>query len=392
MGPMALKMGALILVLVIVSACDSASGGQTATSEVIPTETATASPTVPPTATATPRPSTPTPNTRDSIPVDSIVTPICLPADPNGPDSVGTAPGAQPTATPSQGERDETAVRLEITAYLERVSPVIDHTLFWEDWLIEEWQEDSSPEEAAALLHIMGTKIAQACSSLALIGLTPPETSDLHAAISEATLDRLSWISTAATQLKSGSSTEQIVEASTVIDLMELVSSELQSLTAAYPGINASVYSLTDSVLLIEVAMPDGWFVSPDNLNLALIASPESGGTDLASLGPESWGLGSSVRVRRLRNAGSLTPEQASSLFNGIVTRQGEIASSENIELSGYPAIRHHLMTGNSWAASVTVVIAGEFTYFLETGCLATVNGGCEAVESVVNSIEFLEN
>lgn len=386
-----LKVGAVVFALLIASACDSGSGGLTATPSIVPTHTAIPEPTVTPTATAIPIVSTPTPAVRDSIPVSSIVTPICLPADPNGPDSVGTAPGVQPTATPSQGERDDETIRAEITAYLQRVSPVIDHTLYWEDWLTLQWQDGSSPEETAAILHIIGTKVAQACNSLALIRSMPPETSDLHAAISEATRDRLSWVNDTTTQLKAGSSPEQITGTSEVVRLLEVASSELEHLIATYPDLGAGEYSLTDPVLLIEVAMPDGWFASPDNLNLALTAPPVSGGTDLASLGPDSWNLGSSVRIRRLRNAGSLTVEQASSLFNGIVTRQGQIASSEDVEVGGYPAIRHELTTMDAWNASVTIVIAGEFTYFLETGCLPSVSSGCQGAEAIVNSIEFLK-
>jgi hypothetical protein len=110
---------------------------------------------------------------------------------------------------------------------------------------------------------------------------------------------------------------------------------------------------------------------------------------NLSGLGPESWDMGTGVRVRRLRNPGVVTAEEATQKFSALVTRQGSIASTLNINIGGLPALRHELATINGWAASMSVVVAGEFTYFIETGCVPAKVGSCEGVQGVVHALQI---
>ena len=358
-----------------------------------PTPTPTSVPTSTPTPTSTSVPDIPV--DRDEIPVGDLTVPVCVPSDPNGSSSVGTAPGANPTPTPSAASRDVETITAEVSAYLAVVTPVVSHLGVWEAWLNESWALESSHEQRAAMLQLAGIKVAQACDALYFVSLVPPEASDLHAAAVDAAMDRLTWIKQAADSLKEDSTAQPASiedSAFSISSLLEQIADEISGLEETHNVVKSAGHTVSDPAIGIQVDLPEGWFAFPESLNFAITAPPALNGDDMASLGPESWQLGTSLRIRRLRGAGEMTPAAASSLFNGLVTQQGSIDASTDTEIDGFPALRHELAVNNDWDASVTVVVVGQFVYFIETGCLVSSVDGCSGVQALAESIHFLES
>jgi hypothetical protein len=326
------------------------------------------------------------------MPLEDIANPVCVPADVTDSSSVGTAPGVQPTATPLPGQRDAETVKSEIDAYLDAVAPAFEHARYWETWLRGRWAESLSSGQQATALHIASIRMAQACNALAAMSYVPQEAASSHIEISEAARRRLAWSQDAVAQLQccgTGITHETEADALEVESAFDEAYATLSSLIEEFPDVSPGRYELFDPVLAVRLRVPDGWFTWPEGLSIVLTAPAEENDDTLAGLGADSWRLGTSVRVRRLRNSNSLTVAEANDQFQALVTRQGEVLSSREISIDKAPALMHTLNAGGGWNVTMTIVTAGEFVYFIETGCSTNVPAGCDQAMEIVDSVRF---
>jgi hypothetical protein len=204
---------------------------------------------------------------------------------------------------------------------------------------------------------------------------------------------RHSWVGVAVEQiLCCGTAVDTEVEAGNVQTLAKLqeLSDGAEELQLEYDAQPSETRVFIDDALGLELSVGEDWLVSSSGLSPIFHAPLELNEVGIEGLGPESWALGTSLRIRRLRNPGPLDVAEASARFVGLISRQGDIESVDEIELDGLSALRHQLDSASpTWSASVTVFVAGDFTYFIESGCPVSVSRACSSVDEIVSSLRL---
>ncbi len=349
-----------------------------------------------PTATATtaiaPEPSPTTPVA--TFTVADVSYPSCDTGSRHTSGSLGTAPGPTPTPVPDIGSRDAELVSSELSEYFSEAIPVVNHVVDWNDAFNSEWSASLKPSEQAEVLQVLGSRASLACDAVARIANVPIEAAGFDALLREAIRVRHAWAGSAIEQLVccgNGVSTETDIGNSDTLKVVAQLPVESAALIQQYDASTRESLMLSDSAIGIEVAVEVGWLISADGLSPLLLAPFELNRPDRSGLGPERWQIGSAVRIRRLRNPEPITALQASSRFTALVTQQGSVAMTEETSVGGVAALRHILSPEHQlWSSAVTVLVAGDFTYFVETGCPSDVTGACDAVDAVATSLKPL--
>ncbi len=361
-------------VAVVALACSSQSPTPTTGATIAPFDSPT------PVASATP------------VPVD-VTLPPCDTGRRSGSGPLGTAPAPTPTPLPDAGTRDAKTIASEIIAYLTSASPITHHLVSWNGLFNSKWTEDATPAQQAAALELLGIRAAQACDAVRQITHFPPEVAGFDSQLREAARTRHAWAALALEELRQGGNAFMPFlntgNDSTSALIADLPHAE-EDLIRLYGAGRLAHQRLIDEVIGIEMTTEPGWLISADGLNPRLHAPFAFNRPALDGLGPDRWKQGTAVRVRRLRNPEPTDAEAASSRFTSLITQQGSLASVEQATVGGEPALRHVLAPDHpDWNASVTVFVSGDFTYFLETGCPADVEGSCGSVEKVAGSLKL---
>lgn len=369
----------LLTVAFVAFACSSA--GTEVTPDATPTDTP-----VPTAISHTP--------TATAVIVRDINLPLCNTGGQTTSGSLGTAPAPTPTPVPDGGVRYAALISSEVSEYLSKASPIVDHLRAWNDSFNSKWSIDLEPDRQAHQLQILGIRLTQACSAVAQIAEMPPEVVGFDALLREATRIRHSWVRIAAEQLDCCGNAFTIdidrgnTETSAVVSSLTAGTATLVQQFDARPE-RFGVFK--DQAIGIELSIEPGWLVAADGLNPVLYAPFVLNESDIAGLGPDRWMHGTAVRIRRLRNPEAIDAATASSRFTALITQQGNVSSVEQISVDGVPALRHVLSPENAnWAATVTVFISNDFTYFVETGCSTDVEGACDSAEMVAASLRLL--
>ncbi len=377
----------LPLLVIAVLACSS---GDPATPP--PTATLAVGQTPSPAESPTPTTASPTPT---PLPIYTIDLPPC---DPGGQNSsgiqLGTAPGPTPTPLPEAGQRDASVISQELSDYFASASPVAEHLAEWSESFNSVWSSDLTGTQEADLLQVLGTRAAQACDAVRQITHLPPEVTGFDSLLRQAARTRHAWVGVAAEQLECcGAASSSVIDVGNIetSDVVDQLAVESASLLERYNSQPAEPPVLVDEAFGIEILPRRGWLTAADGLNPVLFAPFELNRITVSGLGPDRWQQGTAVRVRRLRNPETLDAETASSRFIALITQQGSVSSVETVEVDGVPAARHILAPEDPrWSATITVFVAGDFTYFLETGCPSEVDGACDATNAVATSLKLI--
>ncbi len=384
------KAAPFLCVLVILAAACSSSGNDPSPE---PTATPQPSPSPVPTATTPPQ-VTPEASATPASPGIEITLPVCVTRGNAGGGLPGTAPGPTPTPLPEGGRTDSELISREIREYLGIVGPVASHVEDWTVWFETAWADPGSPEEQANALQLFGARLAQACSALFAQSYIPPEALDHQDQLQSAVSGLYSWLGTAALELEccGDSKTNPVLAAfDTARQMLTDRSVAADQLASEYEVEPAEAIEFSDAVLGIEFTLGDQWMIAANGLSPVFAAPFSQSRLDISGLGPDSWQNGTAVRVRRLRNPSPIDVETASSRFAGLITQQGSIASAELTVVDGHDGLLHRLDPSLAdWKAAVTVVVVGNFTYFIETGCPGDVPGACAAAETVASSVKFI--
>jgi hypothetical protein len=281
----------------------------------------------------------------------------------------------------------------ELSAYMSAVMPIALYLFGASVEFDDGWATSPTAGQQAQLLQALGRRVAIGCSAAVLVTAVPPEAEGIDTLLREGAKGRHRWVGLAVEQLRCcGSSITPDTEAgnaetSEVLATFVRTASELSVVHEVSPMTDRL---FADETLGIEMTVDAEWLVSSEGISQVFHAPIELNGSGVAGLGPDSWSLGTALRIRRLRNPGPLTASEASSRFAGLISRQGSVANTHEIEVAGISGLRHALAPElPSWSASVTVVVAGDFTYFMETGCPVDVSSACAAVEEAMASLRL---
>ena len=281
-------------------------------------------------------------------------------------------------------------VRTELSEYFSFASPLVEHLTQSNDPFSDAWAERLSVREQSEQIQALATRMTLACDAVSIIELVPPEATVFDANLRRVISERHAWVSSAVNDLNNGLGISEAVEARNRVTFIELsrVSNEADVLAGEHGITPVELLRYTNEPLGISLDLPLGWVVSADGLSPVLMAPFAQNLSALPGLGPDRWQLGTAIRVRRLRNSEPIDAQQAGERFKSIIERQGPVERVEEVSLEGNPALLHILAPEQAdWSATVTVLVLGDFTYFVETGCPATLPGACEAVEGVAGTL-----
>lgn len=367
----------------------------TVTPTISPTALPSPSPTPAPTAspTAVSAPTTPVATATSAFTAGDISYPACNTGGPGGSGSIGTAVGPTPTPVPNIGSRDPDVASREVATYFAEIEPVIAYLVDSSNEFNLKWLSRQSTDEQVLLLQLLGSRTALACDAVAFVTEVPPEATTFDNQLRDDAKARHAWVGVAVEQiLCCGTAVDSGVEAGNVQTLAKLreLSVSAENLQLEYDAQTSEKRSFIDDALGLELSVGEDWLISSEGLSPVLLAPFELNEDGIEGLGPESWALGTSLRIRRLRNPGPLGVVEASARFVGLISRQGDIESVDEIELDGLSALRHQLESASpTWSASVTVFVAGDFTYFIESGCPVSVSGACSSADGIVSSLKL---
>lgn len=282
----------------------------------------------------------------------------------------------------------------EADEYFTAAAPIADHLFDWSGAFNSEWSAGLTTEKQAEVLWLLGIRAVQACAAAAMIDRVPPELQGFDALLREAARVRHAWADAALQQLEccgNGFTSVLDIGNTQTSDLIGDLARELETQLKLPDIYTLEGQRLRDEALGVEITTETGWLVAASGLNPVLYAPFELNRQDVSGLGPENWENGAAVRLRRLRNPSPIDAAAASDRFTALITRQGAVESVERLQVDGVAALRHVLSASvPEWEASVTVLVAGDFTYFLETGCPADVARSCESVNAVAASLRLL--
>jgi hypothetical protein len=282
-------------------------------------------------------------------------------------------------------------VSSEVSGYSSSVSPILTYAIATISAFNSNWSQSLFADEAESQLQLYGSRAANSCSAMALVSYVPPEALQFDLELRNAVgavhalagriVDHVRCCGTGLSQelrAENAAITDELVR-------LELAANELQR---TYDATVTDTRNYTDPALGIEITLGTGWLASSQGLSPVFHAPLE---LNLNDAGPDGWGLGAGLRLRRLRNPEPLDVNSASIRFVGLVSRLGEIKNTGEIVIDGVTALRHELIAGApSRDISVTVFVSGGFTYFVESVCSNTISGACDAVDSVASTLRIL--
>jgi hypothetical protein len=303
----------------------------------------------------------------------------------------GTAPGPTPTSVPeaNTSEFDDPAARAR---FLTQARFIVDDLSSWSESFEALWAFDLSAEQQAAALTTLEIRTAKMCRAVDLLD-SPSDLNELNSLLKEVVSSRHNWSSAAIDLLienglnQSGSHPEGRAATHAAIEKLQL------SIAAVDEQFVTTGNQIELTQLDLNVALPAGWYIFGSERSPIItapyiyqLAGPEG-------FGPNNWNHGVALRLRRFRNAETLSSEQAAERFGGLISSLGEATTQTSGTALGAPAVITNVEDiEHAWKYSVTVVVVGDNTVVLDYGCPADNENFCGAVAGLVDGITIAGN
>lgn len=307
----------------------------------------------------------------------------------------GTAPAPTPTPVPSASSRLPEVIDEEVYRTLEAASAAVLAIRAVEDRFGIDWKAASTPGQRALSITYLGNALGQMCSILNLIPVTP-EVEPLMVELMVAVRARHLWVTDRLNLIQAGdiASSDKDVDGERNSGELDLA---LAQIIEARERLTATDFArqkeLNSDVINISVELPVEMFGLRVGLDLVAKYNDYGAPAKVPLMGPDEWGLGQALRVRRIRNRGDFMPDNIVSEYLSLFVHYGDI----DLE-SGPPpgalgdAKFEWLSFDGEWRGEVTLFVRDGFTYFVEYAC-RTANTAvvCRTLDQVAGSARYLE-
>ncbi|MBN4064853.1 hypothetical protein JYU04_03865, partial [Dehalococcoides mccartyi] len=126
------------------------------------------------------------------------------------------------------------------------------------------------------------------------------------------------------------------------------------------------------------------------SLNIVLIFEEDNEFLSPTDLGPESWQIGSAVRIQRLRNGSEIELEDVIRTHEGVLYRFGGLSAGSSQGVDQIEGLKYDFLDIDpTWQGSVIVFVKGDHTYFIESMCMRNMTTVCNSIDSIVDSIHL---
>ncbi len=174
---------------------------------------------------------------------------------------------------------------------------------------------------------------------------------------------------------------------------MESAQKEIEALAIAY-GVDRGALpvrkEVSSAILALSLETPAGWVVVDNSGQIIVLPSGGIWQISPDSLGPRQWGLGSALRIRRLRNPPEMDLSTAVTRAGALLGGLGNLSGERAEMIAGISAAGQvRLDDATDWQVKVVIAIRGEFTYLFEAGHPAQDSGAAEEFDQVLASVKF---
>lgn len=321
-------------------------------------------------------------------PLSELASSICVVDSSSDGVNYGTAPGPTVTPVPTSDARNDEDPELR-RRYLSRARSISDNLFAWSEVLAYLWAIDLNPNQQAAALMTMETRLVELCNASRF--LDPPESLyGIHSSLQEVVRSRHAWSVLAIDHLgSSGTAQSEFITEGQAATLASV--EQLRSKLTEAGSEHDSEYSGVEFVDFgIVLELPAGWYVLGTERNPVISAPFAMQLADPSGFGPPNWGVGVALRVRRFRNSEQISSEQAADRFVGFVSVLGDLTERSLGQLFGRDAVFSHVTDkGHSWDFVVITTVVGEYTFVVDYGCPGDREEWCVALGDVAGSIVF---
>ncbi len=172
---------------------------------------------------------------------------------------------------------------------------------------------------------------------------------------------------------------------------MTALRDEIASLADAYGALaqaGASGMAVSSERVRVAFTTPAGWIVVRADSRIALTAPLDLQAPGIRGLGPNREPFGTSIRVRRVRNVTGWTLADANEQIALLLETFGDPIGVEDIEIDGNASTLHRFTEATiDWETGFAVSVAGDYSFFIETGCPAEFSAECR-----IRLFEILES
>ena len=308
----------------------------------------------------------------------------------------GTAPAPTPTAIPTRDDRNSDAVLTDVIEFSQSTLPIMNSIEEYQSAFQRNWTFANTSDRQAAQLQVLGSRISQLCSSFNIIPI-PPEIFTASFNLADSLRATHAWVLVALDKLaccgdahntsiamgyKSTFEHLTHVNNDMRIQLFRIIKdTDISSTRTAVNEIFRTSIQINQDAILIQnsVFLLTGWLDVSDVL-------------DPNSLGPEYWGHGEALSIKRIRNRSDLNVHNAVVQYEVLFDKYGSFSDSREVLISGQSAIElKYNLVEEIWQPSVIVFVFDGFTYFIESFCRPEQIENCEAIQAAINSISVAE-
>ncbi len=321
----------------------------------------------------------------------SLTIAVCTTRSPDAPPLSGpTVPGPTPTPVPtpvvSATPRSADTSRQELSEYLPVMSLIADAIFAATRETAALWTGTDELANRAEQLFIESRRVAALCDALSLAPV-PPEAKDVRALARTLLIQRREWAAGVASLIReSGRSSEPALDAarSVVDDNVAVFRDEIKSLANAHGALERpDPLGATISSERVRVAFtaPAGWLLVRSDSQIVLAAPLDLQVPGIRGLGPGREGFGTSIRVRRVRDVPGWTLADANERIAPLLETFGAPIGVAKIEIDGNAATLHRFTeAATDWETGFAVSVAGDYSFFIETGCPSELAAECRSL------------
>lgn len=306
----------------------------------------------------------------------------------------GTAPA--PTSIPASETpvRDPEIVEQELRQFAYGVGPVMNSLVDFSEAMQASWPHAETIEQQAGVLQVFGNRLGQLCSAASLLTI-PLEILDETSALAESVRISHAWVSLALDGLVCCGS----AQSDYYTHGLSLTSNEIRRASAVLVSkLDSYIESPVEPIdrtlgldtLGFEMEISHDAVVVRNSIDVVISFPTHEEILDPASLGPKSWGYGTGIRIRRIRNSGNLTPEELVGEYGAMIHRYGPGFRVSDITMPMFEEIQFStLPLENGWVAMIVIFVEDGFAYLVESMCHPNLRGQCDSVKRPIETLRF---
>jgi hypothetical protein len=299
----------------------------------------------------------------------------------------GTAPGPTPTPVPDSGG----AVglhELNVNAAL----GIADHISVSSIAFEELWPLAVEQDEQAALLMELNGRLSFLCDSTRYLGGANRLDLQIASVLSEAVRTRHVWTVLAIGELtccdNAKATSLAIGRQLTHENLIRVVDDIRGQLSESV--VDKNIFNFERLELQLET--PADWILAGAESRPILIAPTSEFLLGFSGLGPNDWGTGVSMRIRRFRVNSEISLSEATESFKNLALNFGSVSQKSESEFLGSPATKWVVASSDTeWNTEIYLTVLNGYAYVLDLGCPAANPESCTLLRNLGSEVELAE-